>query len=391
MILMFLLMFQDEFRFSFKTESFSVFDIQKSEFHCLLSNESIPLKKYNDGVCDCCDGSDEYENANISCTNTCPVDMDKYNASLLNNLFNTAIFNSQQNQLKSLSILKEIRDIKIKSDSEILYWNNLYQNSKYKHDYYKNELNTIVKEILNITDNDEEMQNPILQSLTDVFKIFKQTKIQNRNKSNLLTAQTIDTKVLQDLFNLSFTTNQSKSLKNLTEKALIRAFEEKNYSVISKIGELLHKKRKNSKKMKTYNNEKIIATNVKDKMETLISQNVGMNNEWCQYLTGTINWNMPLISEQIIIENMRSVKIISNHGINYYITPVKISDTFIFSNIYNQKIILKPICAPELTMLKHHLISSDKRVFFFGTPVICPTEYSENNFIDFFRNIQYFI
>ena len=376
--------FLKDYKFNFTTKSFNAFDIINDQFHCFLSNETIPFKNFNDGICDCCDGSDEYENVNISCPNTCPVDVDKYDKNLLQTLFSDSILLSQQNQEKSASLMNEMRNIKVNADSEILYWSNLYQNSKYKHDYYKSQLNSLVKNVLNIEDEDDT-ENSFLQSLTKVFKLFSQSQ---SLKNNSLTSQLFNTSSFSSFANL---TNQTKSLRNKAEEALKKAYEEKNYSIIAKIGDFLDKKRIYSKESVKYQAQISLAKEIKEKMETLISQNVGYNDEWRQYLTGKIQWTLPGLFESIIIENMRVVKLVKFNEIDQYQKLIKLNDVFIFSNQRGHKIFLKPICAPALVILRHYFISVTKRVFFFGTPVVCPTENTDDNFIEFFRDIQFFI
>lgn len=53
--------------------------LDKTYFYCTYQSPdttirtSIPRNKVNDGVCDCCDGSDEYnDSGNKNCQNTCP-------------------------------------------------------------------------------------------------------------------------------------------------------------------------------------------------------------------------------------------------------------------------------------------------------------------------------
>ena len=352
---------------NFQSHKIFPFDIFNNQFHCIFSNQSIPYRGYNDNVCDCCDCSDEYENPFVSSPNTCPIDVDKFSPDLYK-MFNESIILSKENLKKSDSLSNEIKSIKVNADSEILFWQNKYQSSKYMHQFYKNKLSNITKTFLNIT---ELPENTIIDTVMKIMKLLNPNKTTTTSFDN--------------------TTSTIPSLRNQTKEVIEKAFEMKNYTLIKELAELLENKRKYSIESKKYIKEVVTAKDNKQKMETLISQNVGMRDEWRHYLTGTLTWKLPGLEETLIIENLRTIKIIKYGTVNQYSKPVKIKDLFIFNDAKGNRIILKPICTSSLALLRHYSLSSSKRLFVFGTPVVCPTEYSEKSFVDFIREIQYFI
>ena len=81
----------------------------------------------------------------------------------------------------------------------------------------------------------------------------------------------------------------------------------KNYTLIKELAELLENKQKYSNESKKCIKEVVTAKDNKQKMETLISQNVAMRDEWRHYLTGTLTWKLPDLEETLIIENLRTI------------------------------------------------------------------------------------
>lgn len=54
------------------TSACSAYNIKRKVFQCPKNGAMIYASRIDDGVCDCCDGSDELHNDFVVCPNTCP-------------------------------------------------------------------------------------------------------------------------------------------------------------------------------------------------------------------------------------------------------------------------------------------------------------------------------
>ncbi|OHS93018.1 hypothetical protein TRFO_40675 [Tritrichomonas foetus] len=84
-------------------------DFGSNQFRCPQSNKLISLKEINDGICQCCDGSDEFINITY-CFNTCPTSLSKRETTKLRSIFSTAIKNRvalSSNRTTQYRIFKE--------------------------------------------------------------------------------------------------------------------------------------------------------------------------------------------------------------------------------------------------------------------------------------------
>lgn len=91
--LILLITFNDRGNFnpSFFTKAYkNNLNSDKTQFKCMNSDKYINLNQINDGICDCCDGSDEFLNLTY-CYNTCPLQLTKTDTKKLTNLYYSAI------------------------------------------------------------------------------------------------------------------------------------------------------------------------------------------------------------------------------------------------------------------------------------------------------------
>ena len=72
--LILLITFNDRGNFnpSFFTKAYkNNLNSDKTQFKCMNSDKYINLNQINDGICDCCDGSDEALNPHVHCEDVC--------------------------------------------------------------------------------------------------------------------------------------------------------------------------------------------------------------------------------------------------------------------------------------------------------------------------------
>lgn len=82
---------------------------QNQEFFCRNGGQSILFSQFNDGKCDCCDGSDEFLNSGIFCPNNCEISLPKKTISLFRILYDQSIKLRHSLSAQSHSIFQQSR------------------------------------------------------------------------------------------------------------------------------------------------------------------------------------------------------------------------------------------------------------------------------------------
>jgi len=87
-------------------------DLKKGTFQCFQDEAVIPLDHFNNDVCECCDGSDEFLNTTIFCENVCPIFLTKSEKVSLKHIYQTAI-------LKRIALIEESQKLYNESLNEM--------------------------------------------------------------------------------------------------------------------------------------------------------------------------------------------------------------------------------------------------------------------------------
>ena len=94
MFLFTFLLFQGDFDPDFFAPRYSQrFNLDRMTFKCLRERKIISIDDINDEICQCCDGSDEVFNNSFSCPSTCPIELSKSDIKTLQTIYNRAIVN----------------------------------------------------------------------------------------------------------------------------------------------------------------------------------------------------------------------------------------------------------------------------------------------------------
>lgn len=380
--LMIFFLFLENIEFPLRYDTDTRTDYYEDVFKCVHTDEKISLKKYNDGICDCCDGSDEYENPDVTCKNTCNVNIEKFNEDFVT-YYMKAVNLSALNRKKSIDLLNEINEVHLRAESDLLYWQNEYQNAKNQKALFTRKINEITMDILNISI--EEQTDALLDTLLQLFSLSyrKNDSENNDNGTSLLS---------------KFSNSKKDSSKKKTashddniKDALTKAYDTRNFSVIRDIGEYLEKNEKADLLKNTTYAKYMRARELKQNMETLINEDAGPNDEWREYTTGSLRWHLENTKTDLVINNMRKATI-SRFGLDtVYKNVLRVGELFIFSDDKGAKVILKPVCFSSLLVFGQYMITSMKQVFVFGTPVVCPPEAEYEGLNDFYREIQYYL
>lgn len=344
-------------------------DFVNGSFKCLFNGDYISSSNYNNGICDCCDGTDEIENHNVVCEITCPIDIQKYHHDFYQ-LYLSSINNSIEMLHNSTKLKKEIIHEKKKSESSSLLLQQKYQNLSQNKKYYNNLIEKIVYDSLNETDYQKYKNDP----MNKIFKIFSVL-----NLSDIAS------------FKDSFKNNWKETFqKNLT-KSIVNALQTQSYEYIRDIGELLTERKNIKNELKNSTYEYTEMRSIGERMMSLLESHLFQHEKWMPYGTGNITFSSINKTLQINIRNMHSITLNISGNIINFDQVSRSSDIMEFKNKNNGKMILYNICNQNLGLLNFYRIHRQIYVAVLASPVPCKTEPSLEDFVEYFRKLQFFI
>lgn len=333
-----------------------IYDKSRNIFHCLSEDKNISLNKYNDGICDCCDGSDEFENPLIQCKNKCKINFTKINSTFIER-YKSAIQSSKMNRKNSESRRKEMASTAREFTRKLLYYRSLQNNCLFDKSYYDYTINKRAYDILNEPIVNFSFEN--ITNQTEIDEIIKKQKLKNAK---------------------------------LREDAIAAAFDLENYTFIKEFGEL-HQSRDNlNLSCNIYNEQVDFCVNMVMKMYNMQALDYGPDDEYIEYtlgkLTSTIIENG---KNYLTIDNLRILSWGNDNSTTIYDQLVKIGNVFVFQSNATQIFMLKPICFDSIRPLYYLSYCDEKKFMVLGNPASCPTTYTDDGYVEFIRELQLWI
>ncbi|EAY02544.1 hypothetical protein TVAG_494930 [Trichomonas vaginalis G3] len=334
-------------------------------FRCIHSDQIIQLSKYNDSKCDCCDGSDEIENVNVHCKNTCPVNLSFFTDEI-KNLFQNSIQQSIYNIHRVDEVSQIYEDVKRKLRLEQLYVQNLYQSSIINTSILSSRILNETSACLGIHNMTEYMD----KKYTQFFKIAVLTL-------NL-------TKML-----CGWEEEKAQIENDLYKKVLLNAYRTLNFTYMIFFSNLLVEKENLIHQSAKYESEYSRLGYDLMNFSSFMKQFLSGEREWLDYATRNVTISYPCVEGSITLNNIINLTYsefnqTTNFNLTYY------GKNLIYESEENQKIILKPMCYDRIRGFSIHPINENVSLAEFGSPIACPTEYSDENFIEFIRNLQFY-
>ena len=136
---------------------------------------SIPKWSVNDGICDCCDGSDEWNNKRVNCSNTCANEKEKY----------TRLYNYIKKHFENGFIMNNNASVNVEIEISKYNWLLDHINSTDKVMTHNNSIfyNLQFKNNIELYHFDSISSQSILQSFQQNY-IYKLYQIINSVKDN---------------------------------------------------------------------------------------------------------------------------------------------------------------------------------------------------------------
>ena len=120
-----------------------------NKFKCFFSDQYFDLTDINNGICDCCDGTDEFLNLTY-CFNTCPISLKNEEITILKNLYDDALKKRQELEENRAEILNDFTGEIQKKKRAMEILDEVYNDDLKNHQRIKDKLKAWVYKMLEI-------------------------------------------------------------------------------------------------------------------------------------------------------------------------------------------------------------------------------------------------
>ncbi|EAY12229.1 hypothetical protein TVAG_027820 [Trichomonas vaginalis G3] len=413
---LFLVSLYGEFKPEYFSERYRMhFNLDSMKFKCFNENKEISIDDIDDGICNCCDGSDEVSNTSFSCPNTCPIHVKNSEANELKGIFNKGIVNrvvlgaqgqqlyhelSELNKIQTQkrdelsATLKEARAQLKKQKKDIKKWvyesNGLPMPDKAKLAAEREKYINRVEKVAYRQDAAEEEEGEgfeVPQIDQEAFKKRKQHRAlkwdyaQKEKYINLLNTAIDKTKITESSGNVFL--------------AKLRVAETVKYHPT----------------YQAYLDTQKIVHDTSDELSK-IGNSVYMNNlrleidygadkQWYQSYGKTLTAPIANTPNKVSISLLQraSVRLPStgcSRSNDYGAYIKRINNILVYQAEHvdvfkgQRSMRVKCLCHPEYVVLEAHENTDNRAEAVIGLPEVCPAQYSDNEFTQWLREIQYY-
>lgn len=335
-------------------------DLVTKQFQCIHSKQKIPLSKFKNNKCDCCDGSDELLNPYIECKNICPV-----NSSYFTNETKTKFENTIETVKKIRSVVDEFYKYYLKY-RKLLRMDQLFTQNKFIS--LATNISVMNEQIQEIAASKIGIPNISLYFMNE-YKNFCAEAFFSMNLSKLL----------------KWKEEKEQLKKDIIKKSLVAAYKDKYYSYLVETATNLLEIEKLEEDLKVQQQKFADVGFSYVNLSYIIEKFLKTNDLWLYYTTNNLSIEFPGLQSSIIVSGLQNLTYISHNQTKTYNLTV-LRDRLFYKSELNESMILKPYCYHEVRGFSIFEIFHNTTVAEFGTPILCPEEYSEEAYLQYIRD-----
>lgn len=411
-----ILAFLGEFKPEFYSERYRLhFNLDTMKFKCINENKEISIDDMEDGICNCCDGSDEILNSSFSCPNTCPIHVTNTEAGELKLIFTKGIVNrvalGQEGQvlykeLQELTDVQRIQRDELRNKADSLKTQLKAQKKAVKRWVYetnglpmpdKKQLALERENYINRDDKvqyksaaeDEEEEEGFSTQKIDE-KAFKRRKQNRANKWDY--AQRMR---YVDLLNTAIEKTKITETSSNAFLAKLKVGEKVKYHPTYQAFLDLEK---------DYNETQHDLGKISNEVylnELRLDQDYGEEKQWYQCYSKTVSGPVVDTPNVLHLSLMQRVYIrLPSTGCSrsndYGAYKRRVGNLLVYETDHTDAfkgkrvIRVKTVCHPDYVVLDARENTELNADAVIGLPEICPTQYSDRDYTEWLREVQYY-
>ncbi|EAX85233.1 hypothetical protein TVAG_358460 [Trichomonas vaginalis G3] len=379
------------------------FDLDKMTFSCSNSKNQISIEDLNNGICNCCDGSDEFLNSSHYCQITCPYSLNQRDSNHLLEIFHNGIVQKNALILKGNDLILKLQNDLARLDIELgnisLTKENLFKEKKtakevlkrdvyqtFQTPYYTSEELKIQKEKFINKKHDHSKRSKI-----DDQEVGETVNIYSYDKEN--------SETIRKMRSIKFDDAQKRKFRDLLQKYIAKFAETSQHHNYLEI--LVSKRQRNPPLLENYisisNKYKqacINESSILTRMES-IKQRLNFNEVWQSLYGISFKDKIENAAATFNIEFLIAAAAIHQNGIAKFGSFKGIKDNMLIYepdrlDPIKHTVRIRLICYPKIFTLEALQKTKTHLDIKLGLPHVCPSANDDNAFDAWIHEIQFY-